>query len=481
MDRQSTREAAKVGRMYWHPEVHKAWTGRDLYFWLLAFSAVDSSAHIADALRDTFEDLGITSYTVYELLGSFDLLARCYVEPSQEREVASAMRDRLAPLGLVKSQPFHVDAVLHDWVWASADDEAGVRRPAPDALRRSFPKSELALLSVRGTTAVQQELIRRYSALGLVATASPADGIQLVIVIASSDSPDDRTRRRLGRRVATVLSRAGDVISQYSLYEGRGGQRELFLIQCRFGHDQFYRLRDELLEPLREVVTVAAFATVTAFPVATHDALIFKDSLALDTPVPRDVRALLEGTEREIVEVVGSLFAPLEPWLTSGVDLEESRTYPLKGVLKAIVALLNSDGGTVIIGAVERDRYSGHKAAAERLHGYPKIGRYWIVGLLDPTYREHGEDSWSRRLHDLITAKIDPSPGVLVQARIERLMDQEVCVIDVDDPGDQAFYLRTDPDRADYYARQGTSVVRLVGSSIDAHRKQTRTVKSTRR
>jgi hypothetical protein len=480
MDRPGTRDAAKAERTYWHPEVHKAWTGRDLYFWFFSFSTGYSLGDVVRGLTAALEDLEITSYMVYELLGSIDLVARCYVQPSHESELSRAIEDRLAPLGLEMHRPFHVDAVLHDWVWASPEDDALLRRPVPDALRRSFPASEVALLNgADDASAARQALITRYSALGLLATASPAEGIQFVIVIGSSEAIVDRARRRLGRRVAAVLSHARDLITQYSLYEGRGGQRELFLIQCRCDYHGFYRIRDELLEPIREAIT-SAVARVTVYPVATEDALVFRDMLAVDTPIPRDVRTLLEGPETGVADIKGSLLAPLEPWLQSGSKLEESVAHALNGVVKAIVGLLNAGGGTVIIGAVERDRYSGIKSASERLEGYPVIGQYQIVGLLDPSYSDHGGDAWLHKLRGLIAAKIDPSPGVLVQARIERFMDHDVCVIRVDNPGDQAFYLRTARDRADYYVRLGSDVRRLVGSSIDAHREQARTIRNTR-
>lgn len=464
--------ARDIGRMYWHPDVHKEWTGRDLYFWFFAFSTVYSPDDVVHALRDVFQELKVTSYGLLELLGSFDLLARLYVEPSREDAVASALEDRLQPLGLIRSMSFHVGAVLRDWVWEAADDTT-VRRPDPNAVREHLPAAELAILNSAQGAAGPRDLIDHYTHLGLLTTASHSYGIGLVVLIGTGDAPANRTRRLVGRRVAGVLDRARDFVIEYSLYEGRGGQRELLLIQCRVEHDGFHRLSRELIEPLRQVVTLAA-ATVVAFPVVSADFVIFQDLLALDAPASQDARALLEGDESRAIEVKGSLFAPLDPWLRSGAELEEVSNYPLKGVLKAIVGLLNSGGGSVIIGAVEHARYSGATSAAARLDSYPRVGRYSIVGLLDPSYRISGWDTWSRRLRDLIAGRIDPNPGVLVQIRAERLMDQNICVIDVHDPGEDAFYLKTASDRATFYARQGTEVVPLIGSRIDAHRKQVR-------
>jgi len=464
----SISDGATVGRLHWHPLVHRAWTGRQLYFWFFAFESVYSAGEVQQTLNGIFAELDITSYAVWELLGSWDLLARVYLEPSSEQRFSDEAIAGLSPLGLVKVQPFQVDDVIRHWVWADVG-ESSLVRPDSQTLHEHFPSTELATLNAGSDSPERRSLVQRYTQLGLVREASHSYGIAWVILIGASDVPDHHTRRLVGRRVAKVLNGALDLIQDWSLYEGRGGQRELFLIEGRIKHGDFYRLRTDLLEPLGEAAAIAG-GRVTAFPVASAGALLIHDELALDfdASADPDVTAMLEGAESGLVEVFGTAFAPLDPWLRSGKDLEEVSSFPEKVVLKAIVALLNSGGGHLIVGAVEHDRYSGE--ARQRLSGHPVIGRYSIVGLIDPSYRDDGWDGWSHKLSHLIAAKIDRSPGVLVQMRQELLMGQDICIIRVDDPGDRAFYLRTSPDRSTYYARQGTEIALLQGSMIDEHR-----------
>lgn len=465
---------APLGRLHWHPRVHREWTGRQMYFWFFTFTALYSPDEVLEALEEVYDDFGITSYMAYELLGSFDMMARVYIEPSREDEFSKALDNALGPLGLTKHQPFQVDKVVRNWVWAPGANGAGeVPDPDPGTLKKQFPAAEIALLNnLEDHSPERRDLITRYAKLGLLTEASRSYGIKFVMLIGSTEEPRAKTYGQVTGRLARAIDKT-DLLVERSVYKGRGGQRELFLVICRIEHKRFHELRKGLLEPMGDAVAPIADTRTTTFPVVSEDFLCFQDLIALEEADRAEVSALLEGDETSLFEVKASLFSPLDPWLKEGKELEESKDLPLKGALKAIVGLLNSGGGTVVVGAVEEPRYRDSAAALERLSNYPKVGKHRIVGILDQTYADWGWDGWNKRLRGLIASKIDSNPGVLVQTRPETIKGKEVCVVDIYDPGDEyQFWLKVAADKSVFYARQGTDVVPLHGPEIEEHRRQ---------
>lgn len=466
----------RVGRLHWHPSVHRGWTGRQMYFWFFTFSALYSQEEVLEALSDLYQEIGVTSYVSYELLGAFDLVARVYLDPSTEDDFHQLLDRRLAPLGLTKAQPFRVDKIERNWVWEGRNGRGEVRRPDTKALRQHFPVAEVALLNnADDDSAARGQLIERYSERNLLTEATRSYGIKFVLLIGCPDEPSGRTVGHVTGRLARALDQAmtSGLLVERSLYTGHRGQRELFLMLCRIEHRRFHDLRKGLLEPVGVAVAPIAEARTTTFPVVSEDFLSFQDEVALEEADRVDVEALLRGHETSVFEIKGSLFSPLNPWLEHGKELEESKEMPLKGVLKAIVGLLNSMGGTIVVGAVEEQRYEADTSAMERLGPFPKVGKHRVIGLVDPTYRDWGWDAWDKRLRDLIAMKIDTNPGVLVQTRLETIERQDVCVIDVFDPGaDDQFYLKLAADKLVFYARQGTEVVPLQGNRIAEHCRQ---------
>lgn len=443
-----------------------------MYFWFLSFGAGYSRSETSGALLAVFDDLDVRSYAVWEMLGAFDVLACVYLEPSREQEFQSELVRRLASLGLMKDQPFFVENVIRDWIWGSSSPSDVVRWPDRKVLRSHFPQRELELVSGSGESQLRRDLIQRYSELGLLTEATHSYGIELVIFVGSMEQLTYRTQHVVGRRLAKVLDQAGDLVHDCSLFQGRGGQRELFLIRCRVDHTDFHRIAEGLLEPIR-AATALGDGVVTAYPVVSDDAILYQDQIALKPQAKADASALLRAGENRSVDVRPTLLTPLDPWLKGDEPLKERREYANRAVLPTIVALLNSGGGSVVIGAVEQARYRERPEVLARLGDPPSLGDYWVIGLLDPTYVEHGWDAWHKRLHDLL-GYIDPNPGVLIQARLEGVLGREVCVIDVDDPGDTAFFLRQRGEGATYYARQGGASRELQGAMIDEHRNRTR-------
>jgi hypothetical protein len=246
---------------------------------------------------------------------------------------------------------------------------------------------------------------------------------------------------------------------------------------CRIREDRFHQIRNALLEPLGEAGAPAQ-ASTTTYTVISEDFVCYQDHLAMSPPIRSDPIALLQGSETAQFEVKSSLSAPLKPWFEKKLPLDQlkdSKSLPNDGVLKSIVGLLNSGGGTVVVGALEEANYKDEPDALEQIATLPAVGGHRIIGLVDPTFVKSGWDKWNLQLRSLVRSRIEPNPGVLVDAREVQVEGRSICVIDVDDPGDEGeFYLRLNKNDSAFFGREGTQVHRMKGPESKRHRDQVR-------
>lgn len=464
-------------RLYWHPEAHRALSGRRLYFWFYRFATLTSREDVLSALFKVAADFGITSYATYELIGPFDLLARFYMRPDDEARFKEACEEALRPYDVTNNQPFRVEDTPRNWVWAGGAGKAGVPgKPTKEVLEQHYSRAQIELLNdAENRSHERRRLVKRFTDLGLITHQAKDPGIKFVATIGTPNDLDVEKFRLLRQRLERALDQAGPVLRERSLYTGEFGQHQIFLVMCRIREGHFHKIRSALLEPLGEAGAPAE-ATTTTYTVISEDFVCYQDRLAIPSPRSSDATALLKGSETGQFEVKGSLAAPLKPWLEKKAALDKltnSKSLPNEGVLKSIVGLLNSGGGTVVVGALEEASYLEEADALEQLATLPAIGGHRIVGLVDPTYVKSGWDKWNLKLRSLIRSRIDPNPGVLIESRCEEIEGRPVCVIDIDDPGDEGeFYLQVGKTGSFFYGREGTQVHHLTGPDLKRHRDQ---------
>src|SRR4051794_24361475 len=185
------------------------------------------------------------------------------------------------------------------------------------------------------------------------------------------------------------------------------------------------------------------------------------------------VEELLEQGESETLEFRAAALANVGAWLQGG-PLPDEQPSAAEPLLRTIVALLNSKGGTVLIGVVEDGSHSQDASTTSRLAEFPSAGNWAIVGLRDPTFLERGWDAWKERVYHLIQTRIAPVPLHLIAMRAETIEDQPVALIEVqasaegfflkDARGDHRFYVR-------FYAEDrqlvGPEMTRYWSRSVD--------------
>src|SRR4051812_46895107 len=103
-------------RSLWHHSVRETWCAERLYFWRLRFPTYDRTKIIA-TLRVALENIGVTSYAVYELFGGGpDVLLRAWVRPSH-RIVEDALRNAFQD-PRIQADYFVVSRILVHWPFA---------------------------------------------------------------------------------------------------------------------------------------------------------------------------------------------------------------------------------------------------------------------------------------------------------------------------------------------------------------------------
>jgi hypothetical protein len=466
-------------RLHWHPEAHRVLSGSRLYFWFYRFATLSSREDVLAALFKVADDFQIRSYATYELIGPFDLLARFYMRPEDESRFKEACEEALRPYNLKHNQPFQVKDMPRNWVWAGGPGRAGPpTKPAEEVLEQHYSRAQIELINdAENTSHERRRLLKRFKDIGLLTRQVQNEGIKFVVTVSTEEDLAGRTLTLLRQRLERALDQAPSALRERSLYAGRDSQHQIFLIMCRIRADRFHKIRELLLEPLGEAGAPAQ-ASTTTYTVISEDFVCYQDHLTTPAPRRSDGAALLQGSETGQFEAKGTLALDLKPWLEGAAELEElkeSKSLPREGVLKSIVGLLNSGGGTVVVGALEEAAYADDPVPAELLAALPQVGGYRILGLVDPTYRRFGWDKWDLKLRSLIRSRIEPNPGVLIESREEEVEGRKICVIDIDDPGDEGeFYLRVGKNDSVFYGREGTQVHRIKGPDIKRHRDQVR-------
>ncbi|MFO8036086.1 MAG: ATP-binding protein [Anaerolineales bacterium] len=171
----------------------------------------------------------------------------------------------------------------------------------------------------------------------------------------------------------------------------------------------------------------------------------------------------LEREESEVLEFKGSLSFDIDRYLLGDGKQMENPKLIDEGVLKSIVAFLNTSGGTILIGILEMNKYED--VYQEKLEEYPLEENKIIFGI----EHEYGKDEWDgyhQKLANLIETRIDPEvlDYKLVEISKVSYEDFDICKIEVT-PSDTRQYL----NNKDFFKRRGNMTKKLTGKDIDAY------------
>lgn len=175
----------------------------------------------------------------------------------------------------------------------------------------------------------------------------------------------------------------------------------------------------------------------------------------------RDVRDYLLQPEDYTLEFKGSAIVDVGEWLVSG-QIEKKRAFIPDSVLKTIAAFLNTAGGDLVLGVLERSRYQNldndRKAACVELEDK-------LVCGVDLDLGSHDLDWYTLHLLALVKDRIGSLPLDRKLVRVEMLPEfhgKTTCVVHVEPAPKKQFV-----DGKHFYVRRGPATDQLDAGDID--------------
>jgi len=452
---------SKHTHFQWNHRIHEDWGKERLYFWRLGFAPTYDREKIVAGLDRVMAAHGVRSYGCYQLAGAYDLLLRIWL-PSSVRQEAfeETLGKELVSADFRTCDEFVVSHILLHWIWGEVEQP---RVPENGILEHRLPDDIIDRINSDDLTPKEFET---FAGQNIIARFDPQPGIKFFIVIPAPDvSFRKSARSELGKRLRDILL-AADKVKERSLYGGTGfGQ---FMIAGRVDHADFFEMHEQVTEKINAMGEGRIFGVRTYTHVTSKQGfLAFREALPCSEERPegeRPIEALLEDGESETLEFKGSAFLDLKRWLMTG-QTDRSDKVTDEGVLRAIVGLLNSKGGKVIVGVLEASKFS-EPTAQSKLSQFPTHQDYICCGV-DLDFEKRDWDWFQNRLHELVNTRIVPSPTVSVTVQRQPYGDRTLCVISVRPSPRQWFYLKGD---SSFYIRRGASTVPITGPDADSYK-----------
>lgn len=451
-------------RRQWHPAVHETWGHERLYFWRLAFSPTYDRGRITAALLQAIESHGVEAFTIYELFGGgYDILLRVWL-PVTHSDFQATLEHLLRDYAVVM-QSFAVTKTVAHWPWTDPST-GGLRQVSKARLRERLPNADILRLN---SGRLQDAELERYQRENLIAPAPHGRGIKFAVVISAHHHPmTPYTIDRLESRLQEVLTDATHV-TEKSLYAGIGFGQYLIMGRVK----DYFAITREITEPINTAVDPATFgARTTTFLVSTPSALASRDELRTteDGPGSRTLADYLHAEESQTLEVKGSAFFDIDRWAFGKGTGDDKRV--TDGLLRAITGMLNADGGTVVVGALERKRYR----PTDNLAGYSTFGHYVCIGI-EFDLGDRDWDHYERRLRQTLESRVKPDPNPWLVLTPTPFEGTVMCVITITTPvrdsdlGARWFYHEPDNDkRPRFWVRRGNRTIELSGPALDDYR-----------
>ena len=378
--------------------------------------------------------------------------------------------------------------------------------------------------------AKDSSLLERFIDAKAIIPVNKESGIRLVLRLQPGHDVNDEDLIRINEGVTRELDEVRETIErspaqrssalrirEFSLYLCADNT---IIVLCRIDYRAWHLFREQLLSRLGKI---PGLAQSTTFPVLSPNLEISRERLVVDHEVRRSLPEpeLSERIARRIpprftperykpkeepldptelprppskplaanrffnheesttFEAKGSAFSPLDDWLdraAGGSDdegLSEEKGFFRSTIAKTIVAMLNTEGGVILIGVLEAERYAqdSRDRVRLRLDGFPREGRFCLLGLQDPIYRRRRWDGFDRKFQEMLKPMIDGTIGRRVQLSPGWHDGREFAIVQVRGPSrarrHRPFYLN-DPD-PHFYIRRGGRNERLGGLEVHAY------------
>jgi len=176
----------------------------------------------------------------------------------------------------------------------------------------------------------------------------------------------------------------------------------------------------------------------------------------------RGVTYYLDKDEGDTLEFKGSLLLDLNRYLLGDGKLVEGASLLDEGVLKTVVAFLNTKGGDLLVGVLELARFE--KVYEDKLSDCPSYKDKIVFGI-ENEYKKDEWDGYLQRLISYIETRISPDVLDADLVKISKLSHngKDLCLVSVQ-TADAKQYLQNK-----FYIRRGNKTVLLEGAKVDKY------------
>lgn len=443
----------------------------------MGFSPIYHRDRVKRSLLRLFKGLDVHSYAFYEMIGIHDLMLRLWLPTSLTlREFEAELKQALAQEGVVMTDYFAVDDTIAHWVWT---DEAGRLRPVNNGiLAQGLPDDVVEKINNGKLSPEDRE---NYERVNAIAPSGHGAGIKFFIIITAGMLPTSMlyTQQTLSDEIAELVQQASSV-KEKSLYMGSGGLGQ-FLVMGKVRTAQFPKIFTELIDPINALGLSHDFRSRTYTHICTRGLVEFVDVLPPWQDVVRDskirpIEDYLREEESRVLEVKGSAFVNVVSWINTKKPTFDENILA-EGILRSVVGMLNADGGTIVVGALET-REPFVKAALEGnpLADAPQFEDRYIIFGVEQDYRVAGStkdwDAFLQRLNRKIRDRVEPQPTPWVTIEPQEFLGRPMAVISVREPDSGWFYLcENKDDPGDFHVRQENETSVLAGALADEYKR----------
>lgn len=479
-------------QIQWHPAVHEQWAGERLVFWRLGFSPTYRRDEILQAFDLICERHGITSLTVYEVFGNYDLLLRLWLPKSVATErVDRDFKKTFAAFDLELCDSFEVDNIIRHWFWTDEVSEGGDRVKESELDSRFDPPvldpkpdnrdlcriNDLVTQFNRGRidkeAVFNDPLAQDFQDRNIIGLRSAEDGIKFTMVVSASGLTASKWEAMdsLGERLTTILDKAKP-IRERSLYSGHGFGR--FMVFGKIPTEGFYEINKCLIEPITNQAALArVYKTRSETYIGSNPRFQrFSELLSVvaedEIDEELNLEEMLKQGETARIEYKGSAFNNVVRWLKTGDQVDDGTAF--KVFAKAIVAMLNGNGGVVISGVLEES--SRDYSEQPKLADMPRVDGLIVIGLdFDTsTLKRDDPDEFVNKLRLKLKTVVEPNPLDYISIGTNELGGRKVCVVSTRESAPHWFYLKEGSDFR-FIVRRDSSSEAISGPEEDAYKR----------
>jgi hypothetical protein len=412
----------------------------------------------------TAED--ISSYGIYEVYGPVDIVFAAWIHRQRWPGVADKIvqwTNNDASQALIRSQyAFDADNIHYNWHTTELSDGLTDRRPTADAINelKRLPPTTLTskfLLDTRNGDELAN-LVNKTLAFSLP-PIQPEIRFIMLIYVAPYTIPQLVLNDIVGRIVKIVHS--SDALHNAKVYSS--GAIPRLLIDASVSFNDYHAILN-IQSDINKADIHAYGGRTTTFLISNNttgveevDQLRFRDIARELELTESSLSQMLGGTETGRLEFKGAVRLNLYQYLKSG-RTEKDAGFETK-VLLTIVAFLNSDGGDLVIGAIEPDRFKDVDLSA-----YPLEGMHHVVGI-DADLAGRGFDKFQLYVVDLMKTRIGVATSS-VQLYPIMLRGKLMCVLRVPKARHWQYL-----DKEQFAVRDGARTVVLKGADQEAYQR----------